>query len=269
MSSRGGDERKRFFAHKCREFFAPLAPGVYGPVMRYAFTLCAMLCAIHVAVAEIPLPSGCEQIVCVTSPAWPSNTATLQRWERTAGTVSWSKVGDRVAVLLGERGLGWGLGLPGLAAGDGPRKAEGDRKAPAGIFFLSGAFGRSSSAVGRLPWRTITPTLEAVDDPASRFYNRIVDRKDIPRPDWRSSERMATIPDYKLGIVVAQNPQAVPGAGSCVFIHLWRGTRSGTAGCTVLREPDLVTLVRWLDPARKPVLIQLPQAVMRRAFPEF
>ena len=74
---------------------------------------------------------------------------------------------------------------------------------------------------------------------------------------------MAAIPAYALGIVVEHNPRNIPGAGSCIFIHLWRGAKTGTAGCTILREADLFTLARWLDASRQPVLIQLPDAILR------
>ena len=219
--------------------------------------------------AEILLPKECQQVVCVTSSSWTSSRGTLQRWESASGAGAWKKVGEPVDVVVGERGLGWGLGLHGSATDDGPRKKEGDRKAPAGVFRLTGSFGRSQSPVGNLPWRAITPTLEAIDDPASRFYNRIVDRRKVGEPDWKSSERMAEIPVYKLGVVVAHNPRNIPGAGSCIFLHLRREKSSGTAGCTAMQEAPLVTLVRWLDPARQPVLVQFPRAVMQREFPGF
>ena len=141
------------------------------------------------------------------------------------------------------------------------RKREGDRRAPAGVFRITGAFGVAEKIGGlRLPVTLLSSTLEAVDDPASRHYNRIVDRARVAHPDWRSSEKMGAIPDYALGLVVAHNPRRVPGAGSCIFLHLCLPRRTGTAGCTVLRERDLTTLVRWLDAARGPVLVQLPRA---------
>ena len=133
------------------------------------------------------------------------------------------------------------------------------------MFRLTGAFGTREKIAGlKLPAVPLTPTLEAVDDPASRHYNRIVDRAVIARPDWHSAERMGAVRDYALGLVVAHNPRAVRGAGSCIFLHLWIGRRTGTAGCTVLRARDLTTLARWLDPAREPVLVQLPQALAPR-----
>ncbi len=237
--------------------------------MRIVAFLAAAFCATFTRASELKIPQTSSQAVVVLTPAWNAPTAVLQRWIRATVEAGWVQTGEPIPVLVGERGLGWGLGLHSVVRDGAPRKAEGDRRAPAGIFRITGAFGRAPHGPGKLPWQTITPTLEAVDDPASRFYNRIVDRRQIAQPDWRSSERMAQIPDYALGIVVAHNPENIAGAGSCIFLHLWRGQRRGTAGCTVLRETDLAELVRWLDPARQPVLIQLPREVAARALDGF
>ena len=206
------------------------------------------------------LPRSCGQVVLVTAADWTAAAATVQRFERAGPGAEWTAVGKALPARIGEHGLAWGSGLHAVPRG-AARKQEGDRRAPAGVFRVTGAFGTAEKTGGlRLPVTVLTPTLEAVDDPASRHYNRIVDRARIARPDWRSSEQMSAIPDYALGLVVAHNPQRVPGAGSCIFLHLWKPRRTGTAGCTVLRERDLATLARWLDAAREPVLVQLPQA---------
>ena len=211
---------------------------------------------------EKAIPPGCGQMVLVTAADWSTPAATVRRYERTAPGAAWVPVEKAVPALLGERGLAWGLGLHAAPRDGAPRKREGDRRSPAGVFRLTAAFGAREKIVGlKLPAVEVGPALEAVDDPASRHYNRIVDRAAITRPDWHSSERMHAVPDYALGLVVAHNPRRVPGAGSCIFLHLWSGKRRGTAGCTVLRERDLTALARWLDPARSPVLVQLPQAL--------
>jgi L,D-peptidoglycan transpeptidase YkuD (ErfK/YbiS/YcfS/YnhG family) len=64
---------------------------------------------------------------------------------------------------------------------------------------------------------------------------------------------------YKWGVVVAHNSAATPGAGSCIFLHIWKNSGAATVGCTAMAERDLVELLRWLDPARRPVLIQMPR----------
>ena len=211
---------------------------------------------------EKAIPRGCGQLVLVTTVGWSTPTATVRRYERAAPEAAWVPVEKAVPALLGERGLAWGLGLHAVPRDGAPRKREGDRSSPAGVFRLTAAFGAREKIAGlKLPAVPVGPTLEAVDDPASSFYNRIVDRAAVAQPDWHSSERMHAVRDYALGIVVAQNPRNVPGAGSCIFLHLWSGKRAGTAGCTVLRERDLMALARWLDPAREPVLVQLPRAL--------
>jgi len=215
---------------------------------------------------ERTIPPGCGQMVMVTTEDWRASAATVRCFERSAPAASWVPVGRAMPALLGERGLAWGLGLHRVPRDAARHKREGDRRSPAGVFRITEAFGAAGKIAGlNLPAWTLTPTLEAVDDPASRFYNRIVDRAKIAQPDWRSAERMGEMPDYALGFVVAHNPKHVSGAGSCIFLHLWNGERRGTAGCTVLRERDLTALARWLDAAREPVLMQLPLAEVPRA----
>ncbi len=210
---------------------------------------------------EKAIPRSCGQMVLVTTAGWGTSAATVRRLERASPGAAWQPVGPAWPALLGERGLGWGLGLHQVPGGSAPHKQEGDRRAPAGVFRITGAFGVEGKVGGlKLPVTLLSPTIEAVDDPGSRYYNRIVDRARIAQPDWHSSERMGALPDYALGLVVAHNPRRVSGAGSCIFLHLWRGRRGGTAGCTVLRERDLMVLARWLDATRDPLLVQLPQA---------
>jgi D-alanyl-D-alanine dipeptidase len=142
------------------------------------------------------------------------------------------------------------------------RKVEGDLCAPAGVFLLGTSFGGASREEKRwlrFPYLPLTATTEAIDDPASRYYNRIVDRAQIARPDWQSSEHMASIAVYEFGIEIAHNPEHVARAGSCIFIHLWPEGKSGTAGCTALHRADLLELLRWIDSKKHPVLVQLPK----------
>jgi D-alanyl-D-alanine dipeptidase len=98
-----------------------------------------------------------------------------------------------------------------------------------------------------------------VDDPASHYYNQLVDRSKVARVDWRSSEQMRRSDDlYKWGIFVAHNAAATPGAGSCIFMHIWKNSSTPTTGCTAMAERDLLQLLRWLAPKAQPILVQMP-----------
>jgi len=228
-------------------------------VLIKTLSLLALSCLAFGAKASDAIPVGCRQIVLVIASDWDSSSATLRRFSRSGTQESWSAVGDAVPALIGEHGFGWAAGLLSISDERSPRKREGDRRSPAGVFRLTTVFCRDKPDGIRMPVFPITPGTEAIDDPNSRYYNQVVDRRNIAHPDWRSSERMSKIGDYALCVGVGSNPSRQPGGGSCVFLHVWSGQRPGTAGCTALRRPDLLTLVRWLDPAQTPVLIQAPR----------
>ena len=112
-----------------------------------------------------------------------------------------------------------------------------------------------------MPYVNLTPTVECVDDTASKFYNRIVDRATVS-PDWHSSEHMSEAGiAYRWGAVIDHNVNPItPGLGSCVFLHIWAGPATGTAGCTAMPQDQLEPILAWLDPAARPILVQLPLA---------
>jgi L,D-peptidoglycan transpeptidase YkuD (ErfK/YbiS/YcfS/YnhG family) len=165
---------------------------------------------------------------------------------------------------MGKNGLGQGRGLSQLDFKAAPKKKEGDNKAPAGVFRLGPAFGYAPARSARwvkLRYLPLTKQIEGIDDPRSRSYNRLVDRSKVAQVDWRTSEKMLRDDGlYKWGVFVEHNPAAIPGAGSCIFLHIWKNSATPTTGCTAMAEKDLVKLLRWLDPAAHPILVQVPRA---------
>jgi D-alanyl-D-alanine dipeptidase len=207
-----------------------------------------------------------RQLLVVTTPAWDSVSGTLQRYARADARAPWRAEGAPVPIVVGQSGLAWGDGA--LGGRRDPHKREGDGRAPAGRFPLGTAFGFAPPAEMdqvRLPYRQLADGTECVDDPASVHYNTVVDRGAARRVDWTSSEKMRAIDLYRLGVVVRYNASPVRrGRGSCIFLHIWRAAGSPTSGCTAMPAGDLETVVRWLDPARHPVLVQLPAAEYAR-----
>ena len=208
---------------------------------------------------ELVAPANARQLVVVSTRGWSETSGTLRRFERSHARDPWRAVGPAISVKVGHAGMAWGLGLH-TNPPDGPRKIEGDKKAPAGVFRLTAAFGTGAKPEGvTLPYIRLVPGIEAVDDPASRYYNQIVDRARIAHPDWHSSEKMDAVgEEYRVGIVVDHNAQATPGAGSCIFLHVWRHPFHATSGCTAMTLKSVAELQRWLKPNAIPVLIQAP-----------
>ena len=220
------------------------------------------------ASAPRPACDSPRQAVVVKISEWTAQQGILKRYERLPAKETWQAVGDAVPVVVGRNGLGWGVGLHPAATLDGPEKREGDGRSPAGVFRLSSAFGYAPAkeAAGiKLPYMEATPSLRCVDDAQSPHYNRIVDSSLI-KPDWKSDEEMRRADDhYRLGIVVDHNTNPViPGRGSCIFIHIWKGSDVGTAGCTAMSQENMERLLRWLDPLANPILIQLPEGTYRQ-----
>lgn len=209
-----------------------------------------------------------RQLVVVTAKSWEAVDGELQCYERGSSGEAWRAVGELIPVAVGRNGLAWGAGLHEKAIESGPVKKEGDGKAPAGIFGLSSAFGyvaKDRAAGIKLPYTQAVATLECVDDPQSPYYNKILDRKSVNHPNWKSSEQMLRRDElYRWGVVVDHNAAREPGCGSCIFLHIWKGPGQGTAGCTAMERSKIEWLLSWLDPKKKPVLVQLPRAEFDR-----
>jgi D-alanyl-D-alanine dipeptidase len=206
------------------------------------------------------LVDASEQIVVVVTPNWASTTGTMQRFERATPTSEWKSLPSAVPVVVGRTGIAWGVGFDGVSA-EGPHKHEGDGKAPAGVFPLDTAFGFAppdSMRTVKLPYVQLLPTTDCVDDPASAHYNTVVDKTSVASVDWNSAEHMREVAQYKTGVIVGYNgAPPVKGRGSCIFLHIWVGPDSHTAGCTALDEGRLREVMTWLDPAKRPLLVQL------------
>jgi zinc D-Ala-D-Ala dipeptidase len=209
---------------------------------------------------------GSRQMVLVVTPAWDSTSGTLRRYVRDSDRDAWRLIGDVVPIVVGRTGVAWDDSQVRPGAGE-PVKHEGDGRSPAGAFALDTAFGfdaRQSVSWVRLPYLQLRTTTECVDDDRSLHYNTIVNRDSVARVDWSSAERMRTIGQYTFGVHVAYNAPPRPSRGSCIFLHIWAGPRSVTAGCTAMDQDALIALMRWIDPKRRPMLVQLPASALAR-----
>lgn len=203
------------------------------------------------------------QLVVFVAPDWTTTLGTLRRFERPNISSPWTPVDVPIPAVVGRTGLAWSDSALASAGGQ-PVKHEGDGKSPAGAFPLDTAFGfapRPDMSWLHLPYVPLVPGSECVDDEASTHYNTVVDRASVKRVDWTSAEHMRQVGQYRIGVIVGYNsapPQ--PGRGSCIFLHIWAGPGTFTSGCTAMPERDLAAVMLWLDRARRPMLVQMPEA---------
>ncbi len=230
----------------------------------FAFAAFAGTCT--AAVAQ-PL-QNCGQLLVVTTSSWSAPSGAMSIFERDSNG-SWRQRGSKCDVRIGRAGLGWGRGIVETKSLSGPRKREGDDKAPAGIFRLGSVFG--SKRETKMPFIRLSKDIVCVDDPDSQYYNRIVDASKIRPPsprlrrasprDWRHAEQLFGVDVYKWGVFVEHNVPPKPRAGSCIFLHVWKTSRTSTSGCTAMSEQNLISIIHWLDPKKHPLLVQLPRPV--------
>jgi L,D-peptidoglycan transpeptidase YkuD (ErfK/YbiS/YcfS/YnhG family) len=237
------------------------------PARPAALLLILLACS---AAAELPsntppLAQSRQLLVGIASD-WTSTRGSLQCFERSLD--GWTPAGSSIRVLFGRNGLAWGRGLFGSQE-NGPKKIEKDRCAPAGIFLLGTIFTTDPALPPgcNYPFHTVTERDAWVDDPALPEYNRHVRlQPGTTPPGWFEKQRMRLgDPAYRWLIEVRHNSDPpLPGAGSAIFIHLQRGPDRPSFGCTVMAEPDLVRLLRWLQAPANPAYCLLPATEYRR-----
>lgn len=213
--------------------------------------------------------ASCGQILRVTTAGWNDAQGTLQRFERKGD--AFVPVGAPLRVWIGQKGFAWrtDAGAPGAPA-PGPLKREGDGRAPAGLLSFGDMWGYAPTAPEgvRLSYHQATSCDWCVDDTEHPDYGFLKRLPANPPPaDWKSSERLLMETEhYRYMVVISYNMEKpLKGAGSCIFFHVSPAPGGGTAGCTALAAEDLLTVLRWMDPAQQPRLLQMPEGALESA----
>ncbi|MEL6627468.1 MAG: L,D-transpeptidase family protein [Bacteroidota bacterium] len=212
-----------------------------------------------------------QQVLLVTTEDWDTPKGILKKYEWDRIEQKWRMKGATLPVLIGKKGLGWGLGLHNAQGWAGPRKEEGDLKSPAGVFELGTAFGyQVGKPAFEWPYTPVVLTTMCIEDTQSEYYNEILDEGAV-NSDWKSTDHMLRKDDlYEWGVFVLHNSGTpIPGGGSCIFIHVWREGGKGTAGCTSLDKNELKALLQWMDPEAQTLLIQVPKTHLAKVLDQF
>lgn len=137
-------------------------------------------------------------------------------------------------------------------------KREGDGRTPSGLYRLGTVFGYAESAATKMPYRQAAADDLWVDDIHAADYNRWVKQSETRAASFEKMRRDDDL--YKYGVVIEYNTDpVVKGHGSAIFMHVWAGAGSTTAGCVAVSEEDILSILAWLDPAARPVILINPR----------
>jgi len=182
-----------------------------------------------------------DQLLLVVADSADTSLARLYVLERTAA--GWEARFAPVPAMIGRNGIA-------------PRgeKREGDGRTPTGVFPLEFAFGYASAIESRMTYRQATEEDVWVDDVNVPDYNTWVKRSETGAASYEVMKR----PDhrYRHGIVIGYNRNpVVKGLGSAIFLHVRLEEGVTTSGCVAVDEPELVRILAWLDPSKKPQMV--------------
>jgi L,D-peptidoglycan transpeptidase YkuD (ErfK/YbiS/YcfS/YnhG family) len=214
-----------------------------------------------------------RQLVVVTGRSRTSTYATLRTYQKGANG-TWT---ERYAAMPAR--VGYGGWVPAAS------RVQNTGTTPQGTFRLTTAFGLSADPGTALPYRRADADDHWVGDQRDpRTYNLFQPAASAGRT-WRTgqAERLAAYPtQYQYAVVIDFNRPAASTVawqavqkqfvtsrpvnvrlGSAIFLHV-NGAGS-TAGCVSIARADMVRVLTWLDPARRPRIVMAPESAIGTA----
>lgn len=209
-----------------------------------------------------------QQIVVVTGSSRTSTYATLRTYQKGTDGI-W-----RAKFLAMPARIGWGGWVP------ASQRVQNTGTTPQGTFRITTAFGLKANPGTKISYRHADSGDYWVGDQRdAKTYNLFEPYASANRT-WRvgQAERLANYPvQYEYAAVIDFNRPAASSVtwnttyaeyvtsrpvnvllGSAIFLHI-NGAGS-TGGCVSLRRADLISVLKWLDPAKRPRIVMAPLA---------
>ena len=185
------------------------------------------------------LPADTAQVIVVTSDTPECITGSVALY--TKADTRWSRTAGPFAAVLGRSGMG-------------ADKKEGDGTTPTGTYALGTGFGYAARAQTAMPYKQTAADDVWIDDVTAPDYNTWVKRGATHAKSFEQLHRDDGL--YELGFVIEYNTHPVrAGAGSAIFMHVWRAPNKPTAGCVALEKSSVQAIAGKLDPSKHPQII--------------
>ena len=201
-----------------------------------------------------------KQVIIVTADDWSTSYATLRAYERSASG-SW-----KLARAATPARLGWnGLAKPG-------QRKQGSGETPTGTYALPWAFGRAADPGTSLRYVRVDRNDAWTYNPRVPSTYNVFQTANIPWSSygdyvehlWSYGTQYdyVAVLDYNLpkgpistgkaGVRRTSDP-ADTRAGGGIFLHVTNGRV--TAGCIAVSRDYMQSLLRWMDPKKRPTIV--------------
>jgi L,D-peptidoglycan transpeptidase YkuD (ErfK/YbiS/YcfS/YnhG family) len=205
--------------------------------------------ALALGPANFSIPSSAEQLIVVSSPTYaPANSlASFQTFRRSRASAPWEPV---FATWKAEIGSGELVNV----------RHFGDHATPTGVFDIGlRMYGNRPNPGGlRYAYHQLACGDWWDEDPYSSDYNQFVHVPCGTTPSfaaWSEALWTETRAYPYLAVLETNDDPTIGGAhapGAGIFLHHWMN--APTEGCVALPLADLLEVLRWLDPAKHPVI---------------
>ncbi|GAC1366844.1 MAG: hypothetical protein NVSMB32_11570 [Actinomycetota bacterium] len=205
-------------------------------------------------VRQLATVGNAKQVVIVDAPNFGNRPAVLTTYQDDGH--GWYQVSGPTTAQVGYNG--WKLGTD---------RHEGDGSSPAGIYsFGTVIYGNNSDPGGlHYPYHRLVPGDYWDANPMTPQYNTFQHSANTncgANPFGGDTECLwQQTQAYPYFAVINFNYPVVGPRGAGIFLHASKG--SNTAGCVSVAVTDLVSILRWLNPAYNPVIVMAPDSVLR------
>lgn len=183
-----------------------------------------------------------EQVLVVLADRYGTYKTTYSAYEKKNGKWTTFSSGNSV---IGKSGFS-------------DNRKEGDMTTPTGKYGFPFMFGTASNPGVKFEYRKVIEGDYWVSNNIISEYN-VWMYYTGPNPDERlyDYEALWKQPLYKYAAVIDFNYYSNKqlGVGSGIFLHIAPYSGYGTAGCVAMKEAELVKILKWLDPGKKPIIV--------------
>jgi D-alanyl-D-alanine dipeptidase len=186
-----------------------------------------------------------QQLIVVTSLLSNTSNVVINTYEK--NTSGWVNIHKNITGCIGLKGFS-------------SNKIEGDNKTPIGAFKIGTCFSKTSNLATGLDFYKFDSKDVWVDDSNSKYYN--THQREPVNGRWKSAENFSKMKNgvYDVFFSIEYNTVRTKNKGSAIFFHIANAKAQikYTNGCVATDKSNLLTIVKWLDKDKSPMILQGP-----------